>query len=138
MYSVFENIFINQLMSEERTYVFFGCCLTSEDKSEMSKRFAKKKVSFEAEFHAEPAERRKRVVEHALLDFYHNEDEMKTLRNKYKSKKYEHGIALGVELDHSVYLYDNGNKKRHQVHSIIDVVPYLFTFWRVFVFKMVV
>ena len=136
MYTIFEDIFINPSGSDVRTYIFFGCCLTSEDKSDMSKRFAKKKVSFEAEFHAEPAERRKHIVEHALLDFYHNEDEMKTLRHKYKSKKFEHGIALGVELDHSVYLYDNGNRIRHQVHSIVDVVPYLFTYWRVFVFKL--
>ena len=76
------------------------------------------------------------AVERGLLDFYNDEDEMKTIRKKFKTSRYEHGIAIGVEKDKTIWLYDNRNKTRHAVESVADVAPYLFTYWRFYIFKM--
>ena len=66
-----------------------------------------------------------------MIDFYQDQDEMKTIRKRYQTGKQDHGISIGVEKDKSIWLYDNGNDTRKPVTSVAQhVAPYLFLYFK--------
>ena len=113
-----------------------GYSLPSHEKLKMAKRFQTQHAQYNGNHSEKTGESLRIAVEKDLLAFYNDETEMVTVRKKYQNSNYTHGIVIGVEKDKTLWLYDNGNNVRKPVENIADVAPYLFTYWRTFVFKI--
>ena len=80
-----------------------GYTLPSDEKKKMENRFRDLRKTLTEELRNEKTGEELRVaVERGLLDFYNDEDEMKTIRKKFKTSRFEHGIAIGVEKDKTI------------------------------------
>jgi hypothetical protein len=122
---------------EEKTLVFFGHSMPSDEKQRMAKRFEDLHKSLSSNEYSHLSGDEQRIaVELDMIKFYNNPNEMVTLRKRFNIPKNEHGISIGIEKDKSMWLYDNGNKVRKPVTSIAHVAPYLLSYKKVYVFKL--
>ena len=101
-------------MNEEFTYLFMGYTLPSDEKKKMDKRFKELRSTLIEKFHVTKSgeDLRIAVEKRLLIAFYNDEEEMKTIRHKFQTSNYEHGVTIGVEKDKTIWPYDNGNKIR--------------------------
>ena len=100
-------------MNEEFTYLFMGYTLPSDEKKMMDKGFKELRSTLIEKFHVTKSGEDLRIaVEKRLIAFYNDEEEMKTMRHKFQTSNYEHGVTIGVEKDKTIWPYDNGNKIR--------------------------
>ena len=135
--SLFVKLFTKSESVGEQVFVFFGYTLPSDEKPKMVKRFEDLRKSLcSVKYPHLSGEKQRLAVERDLIAFYKDSKQMVTLRKKFKNESYEHGISIGIEKDHSMWLYDNGNKVRKPVSSIAHVAPYMFEFWAVYVFEL--
>jgi hypothetical protein len=138
--NILENMFINadKFKNEEYSYLFMGYTLPPDHRIPTKKRYAEKKQQLEYDVvnnKKTPIDAGK--IEKALIKFYY--DQRQTVRRKFTKKsliELEHGITIAKEKDGSFWLYDNGRDFRHQIKSIADVAPWMFMFWRVYLFKI--
>lgn len=134
---IFIRLFTEPHFLEEKTLVFFGHSMPSDEKQRMAKRFEDLHKSLSSNEYSHLSGDEQRIaVELDMIKFYNNPNEMVTLRKRFNIPKNEHGISIGIEKDKSMWLYDNGNKVRKPVTSIAHVAPYLLSYKKVYVFKL--
>ena len=137
LWTIFVKLFTKPACLEEKIIVFFGHTLPSDEKPKMAKRFEDLRKSLCSGKYAHLSGEKQRIaVERDMVKFYNDPKQMITLRKRFETPSYEHGISIGIEQDKSMWLYDNGNKVRKPVSSIADVAPYLFSFWTAYVFEL--
>ena len=137
LWTIFVNMFTKPARLEEKIIVFFGHTLPSDEKPKMTKRFEDLRKSLcSGKFAHLSGEKQRIAVERDMIKFYNDPNQMATLRKRFATESYEHGISIGIEKDKSMWLYDNGNKVRKPISSIAHVAPYMFSFWAAYVFEL--
>jgi hypothetical protein len=135
---LFKQLFVRPLRDgDEFTYVLMGYTLPPVEKKKMKTRYESLRNDLISTEYSHLSGVEQRIaVEKDLINFYQDQDEMKTIRRRYQTGNQEHGISIGVEKDKSIWLYDNGNQSRKMVTSVAHVAPYMFLYFKIMLFRM--